>query len=61
MSHFTVMVIGDNPEDQLAPYQENNMGTCPEEFLEFRDETEYLRKNWDEMSAEEKKEYDNSF
>ena len=37
------------------------MGTCPEEFLEFRDETEYLRKNWDEMSAEEKKEYDNSF
>lgn len=23
MSHFTVMVIGNNPEDQLAPYSEN--------------------------------------
>ena len=23
MSHFTVLVIGDNPEDQLAPYNEN--------------------------------------
>lgn len=23
MSHFTVMVIGDNPEEQLAPYDEN--------------------------------------
>lgn len=23
MSHFTVMVIGDNPEDQLMPYSEN--------------------------------------
>jgi hypothetical protein len=23
MSHFTVMVIGDNPEDQLKPYSEN--------------------------------------
>lgn len=23
MSHFTVMVIGDNPEQQLAPYDEN--------------------------------------
>lgn len=55
------MVIGDNPEDQLSPYQENNMGTCPEEFLEFQDETEYLKKCWDEMSQEEKDEYDNSF
>lgn len=23
MSHFVVMVIGDNPEQQLAPYDEN--------------------------------------
>lgn len=61
MSHFTVMVIGDNPEDQLSPYQENNMGTCPEEFLEFQDETYYLKKSWDEMSQEEKDGYDNSF
>lgn len=35
MSHFTVMVIGNEPEKLLAPFQENNMGDCPEEYLEF--------------------------
>lgn len=35
MSHFTVMVIGENPEQQLAPYQENNMGDCPKEYMKF--------------------------
>ncbi|PPL04918.1 hypothetical protein [Parapedobacter indicus] len=37
MSHFTVMVIGNDPEKQLAPYQENNMGDCPKEYLKFND------------------------
>ena len=23
MSHFTVMVVGENPEEQLAPFNEN--------------------------------------
>ena len=36
--HFTVMVVGDDIEQQLAPFQENNMGDCPEEYLE---EVEY--------------------
>lgn len=45
MSHFTVLVIGENPKEQLALYQENNMGDCPQEFLEFNEtETEYLKK-----------------
>lgn len=45
MSHFTVLVIGDNPDQQLAPFQENNMGDCPEEYLKFHDEeTEALEK-----------------
>ena len=45
MSHFTVAVFIDGKEDfeylesrlgeMLAPYQENNMGNCPEEYLEF--------------------------
>ena len=35
MSHFTVMVIGENPENQLAPFQENNMGDCPSKYLEW--------------------------
>ena len=35
MSHFSVLIIGDNPVNQLSPFQENNMGDCPEEYLEF--------------------------
>lgn len=35
MSHFSVLVIGDNVEGQLAPFQENNMGDCPKQYLEF--------------------------
>lgn len=50
MSHFTVGIITDNldnVEKLLAPYQENNMGDCPMEYLvfhslskEFKDEYE---------------------
>lgn len=47
MSHFTVLVIGDNPEQQLAPYQENNMGDCPKEYLQFFDKTEELLSGWE--------------
>lgn len=57
MSHFTVMVIGENPEEQLAPYQENNMGNCPEEYLAFNDETESLKISWNELTEEERSEY----
>jgi len=42
MSHFSVLVIGPNPEEQLAPYQENNMEDCPKKYLSFYDvEDEY--------------------
>lgn len=34
MSHFTVIVIGNDPETQLIPYQENT-DDCPKEFLKF--------------------------
>jgi hypothetical protein len=56
MSHFTVLVripadqvdgtnIVPALEQMLAPYQENNMGDCPEEYLEFEDiEDEYREK-----------------
>lgn len=37
MSHFTVLVIGNDPETQLEPFQENNCADCPEQFLEFND------------------------
>lgn len=56
MSHFTVLVcvsperlarhngaVEDAVAELMAPYQENNMGDCPEEYLEFNEtETEYL-------------------
>lgn len=40
MSHFTVGVFidpkrGKKLKELLAPYQENNMGDCPKEYLEF--------------------------
>ena len=38
MSHFTVLVPAQNEDelfDKLQPYQENNMGDCPKEYLEF--------------------------
>ncbi len=38
MSHFTVLVIGENWEEQLKPYQENNMDDCPKEFLTFNED-----------------------
>ncbi len=47
MSHYTVLVIGQNAISQLAPYQENNMGDCPQEFLEFINVEEECRKKWE--------------
>lgn len=35
MSHFSVLVIGEKYEEQLAPYQENNMGDCPTQYLRW--------------------------
>jgi hypothetical protein len=39
MSHFTVLVIGENPEEQLAPFDEN-MEDVPQEYLSFVNEEE---------------------
>lgn len=52
MSHFTVLVVGENPEDQLAPFQESNMDDCPEEYLEFFDVTEKYQKQYQEMKQD---------
>ena len=55
MSHFTVAVITeslDKVEDLLAPYQENNMGDCPKEYLEFHDVEEEYRKIYENESLE---------
>ena len=38
MSHFSVLVIGGNVEEQLAPYDENNRLETPEVVKELSDE-----------------------
>jgi hypothetical protein len=43
MSHYTVLVIGNNPTDQLSPFQENNMEDCPKEYLSFTDTEQECR------------------
>lgn len=39
--HMTCLIAGENYEEQLAPFQENNMGDCPEEFLDVYSYTVY--------------------
>lgn len=58
MSHFSVMVVGEDIEGLMAPFQENNMGDCPEEFLEFIEE-ESFEEEWEKNKEEDqtKEEY----
>ena len=64
MSYFTVLVkvdaerlaknngkIGDAIAEILAPYQENNMGDCPDEYLAFNDRTEEVEEQANEVIA----------
>jgi len=54
MSHFTVAVICDHPDDiikLLAPYQENNMGDCPMEFMEFNKHSDE-ESDWEDVKDE---------
>lgn len=47
MSHFTVLMIGNDHEAQLAPFQENNMGNCPKQYMEFNSMEAELREQYD--------------
>jgi len=55
MSHFAVAVFqepnGKTLEQLLAPYQENNMGDCPKEYLEFICTEDEYRKEFEEDSV----------
>jgi len=53
MSHFVLFVIGDDIEDQLAPYNEQD-----EKFCEFCDETEELQEEWKNRKVEHVKKLD---
>jgi len=50
--HFTTLVIGEDYEEKMAPYQENNMGDCSTKYLEF--DTEISKEDFEKMSDEEK-------
>ncbi|MDY7989850.1 hypothetical protein UY286_04985 [Paenibacillus polymyxa] len=55
MSHFTVAIITetlDNLEKLLAPYQENNMGDCPKQYLAFHNVEDEYRRVYENESAE---------
>lgn len=46
MSHFTVLVIGDNPEQQLAPYHEFECTGYDDQYVQEIDKTlEYLKEH----------------
>ena len=56
MSHFTVAIICDDPQNIqqiLAPFQENNMGNCPSEFMSFTDVEAEAKKEWEEEGSAE--------
>lgn len=52
MSHFVVLVIGDDVDRQLAPFNEQSEADDPHVTLEFVDQTEEFRKEYDEESVE---------
>jgi len=51
MSHFTVLIIGSNVDDQLAPFQENNMGDCPAKYMAFEDDQDNLENEFKTESS----------
>lgn len=58
MSHFTVAIITEGTptyekiEKALAPYQENNMGDCPKEYLEFHSYSEEYKEDYETGTTE---------
>jgi hypothetical protein len=52
MSHFVVLVIGDDVDRQLAPFNEQPEADDPHVKLVFNDQTEEFRKEYDEGSIE---------
>ena len=51
MSHFTVLVIGENPEKQLAPYHEYECTDRADEYVQDVDITEESRKDYESHTS----------
>lgn len=52
MSHFTVMVIGKNPEEQLAAFHEFECTGQDDQYIQDIDETAELQAEYDEARRE---------
>ncbi|GIV03823.1 MAG: hypothetical protein KatS3mg015_2653 [Fimbriimonadales bacterium] len=52
MSHFVVLVIGDNVDQQLAPFNAQPKDGDPYVTLEFHDQTDDFRRQYDEGDVE---------
>jgi len=50
MSHFTVLVVGDNQDEQLAPFCEQ---TEDPQYLEFNDRTEEAKEEYETGTTQE--------
>lgn len=55
MSHFTVMVIGENVDEQLAPFHEFECTGVDDEYVREVDETKQARKDYAKRDAKYKK------
>ena len=51
MSHFTVMVVGPDPEKQLAPFHEFECTGEDDEFIQEIDQTEEARKEYEKNTV----------
>lgn len=52
MSHFCVLVIGGNVDEQLAPYMENCCAEPDKKYMEFHDQEEEFLKEYETGSTE---------
>jgi len=51
MSHFTVVVVGDDYEEQLAPYHEFECTGRDDEYVIDVDRTEETRREYEEQTS----------
>lgn len=57
MSHFTVLVIGDDPEEQLAPFHEYECTGENDEYVQDIDQTEEVQAQIDSVGLTQGLEY----
>ncbi len=60
MSHFSVIVIGENPEEQLAPYHEFECTGRDDQYVQNIDKTEELREEYNSKTTRRLKAPDGS-